>query len=136
MFKAPLSFYGRIRRTEFALTQILYMITYFFVLVFENNKAVGSWIVIILLLPIYLLISQGAKRCHDLGRSGWWQLVPFYGLMMFFAAGDFGPNQYGDNPKGEGNADYDEFGYDFKTGKMMGAEGSEPSQALREIKPD
>jgi uncharacterized membrane protein YhaH (DUF805 family) len=136
MFKDPFSFYGRIRRTELALTQILYMVIYFFVLVFENNETVGGWIGFILLLPGYLLISQGAKRCHDLGKSGWWQLVPFYGLMMFFSAGDFGPNEYGDNPKGEGNAKYDAFGYDFKTGKMMDADRNDEVAVVPEIKPD
>ncbi len=136
MFKDPFSFYGRIRRTEFALTQIFYLIIYFFVLIFENNNSVGSWIEITLLLPIYLLISQGAKRCHDLGKSGWWQLVPFFAFQMFFSAGDFGPNEYGDNPKGEGNEAYDAFGYDFKTGKMIEIDESGPSQALQDIKPD
>jgi len=72
MFKDPFSFYGRIRRTEFALTHIFYFIVHFFVLIVENNKSVGSWIEFTKLLPIYLLMSQGAKRCHDLGKSGWW----------------------------------------------------------------
>ncbi|WP_293741184.1 DUF805 domain-containing protein [uncultured Pedobacter sp.] len=126
MFKDPFSFYGRIRRTEFALTQIFYFIVYFFVLIVKNNKSVGSWIEFTKLLPIYLLMSQGAKRCHDLGKSGWWQLVPFYMLMMFFSPGDFGPNEYGDNPKGEGNERYDAFGYELKTGKTIAAGEHDP----------
>jgi uncharacterized membrane protein YhaH (DUF805 family) len=136
MFRDPFSFYGRIRRTEFALTQVFYMIIHFFVLILQANNTFGSWIEIALLLPIYQLISQGAKRCHDLGKSGWWQLIPFYAILMFFATGDFGPNEYGDNPKGEGNEDYDAFGYNFKTGKMIEADENGPSQALQEIKPD
>ncbi|QNN40374.1 DUF805 domain-containing protein [Pedobacter roseus] len=133
MFNDPFSFYGRIRRTEYALTIIIYYIFYFFVMVFQNNATFGDWIGIILLLPIYLVISQGAKRCHDLGKSGWWQLVPFYGFAMLFSSGDYGPNEYGDNPKGEGNESYDEFGYDVKTGKMMDVNGN-ASQLGEEIK--
>ena len=117
MFKDPFSFYGRIRRTEFGLTYVLYMVCYFFVLIF--NEKGTDWIGIILLLPLYLLVSQGAKRCHDLGKSGWWQLIPFYGFVMIFGTGDYGQNEYGDNPKGEGNVYDNPFGYDVKTGKMV-----------------
>jgi len=130
MFKDPFSFYGRIRRTELALTQIFYMIINFFVIILQENKTFGSWIEITLLLPLYLLISQGAKRCHDLGKSGWWQLIPFYAIFMFFAAGDYGPNEYGDNPKGEGNDNFDAFGYDFKSGKMAEANANNIPQEL------
>ena len=42
-------------------------------------------------------------------------------LMMFFSPGDYGPNEYGDHPKGEGNERYDASGYDFKTGKTIAA---------------
>ncbi|MCZ4222619.1 DUF805 domain-containing protein [Pedobacter rhodius] len=117
MFKDPFSFYGRIRRTEFGLTYVFYLICYFFVIIFSEKGV--EWIGVILLLPFYLMVSQGAKRCHDLGKSGWWQLIPFYGLVMLFGSGDYGQNEYGDNPKGEGNVYENPFGYDVKTGKMI-----------------
>ena len=44
---------------------------------------------------LVFLLSQGAKRCHDLGKSGWYQIIPFFFIWMAFAPGDDGPNEYG-----------------------------------------
>ncbi len=107
MFKAPFSFDGRIRRTEYGLSYLLYTVfSVPFNIYFQSNEPpVGVTIVFFLLLIPFLwfFIAQGAKRCHDRGNSGWYQLVPFYGFWMLFADSDHGPNEYGPNPKGVGN---------------------------------
>ena len=112
MFKAPFSFDGRIRRLEYGLSYLIYLV---FALPFniylrmsENsyNGPSGTILVIffILLIPfLWFMLAQGAKRCHDRGNSGWFQLIPFYGLWMLFADSEHGPNEYGPNPKGQGN---------------------------------
>jgi uncharacterized membrane protein YhaH (DUF805 family) len=56
-------------------------------------------LIVIYLASAWLLLSQGAKRCHDRDNSGWFQLVPFYVLWMLFAQGYDGKNRYGPDPR-------------------------------------
>jgi uncharacterized membrane protein YhaH (DUF805 family) len=48
---------------------------------------------------IWILIAQGARRCHDRNNSGWFQIIPFYYAWMLFADGDPFNNKYGIDPK-------------------------------------
>jgi len=104
MFKNPFSFEGRIRRTEYGISIIIYTIC-----VTILNAIVGASngdpaILLFAYIPLlWFLWAQGAKRCHDVGNSGWWQLIPFYFLWMIFQDGEPGSNKYGENPKGIGN---------------------------------
>ena len=49
---------------------------------------------------MYWATVQAIKRAHDRGASGWWILVPFYGLWLLFGDSVAGENEYGANPKG------------------------------------
>ena len=99
MFRDPFSFEGRIRRTEYGFTLLIYAASWFVVAAVMSGN--GSQIGLLLLIPTFwFLWAQGAKRCHDRGNSGWWQIIPFYYLVLLFGDGDLGPNQYGTNPKG------------------------------------
>lgn len=111
MFKKPFSFKGRIRRTEFGLSYILYIAG--IVALSEFIETAGNSILIgLLFIPlVWFLLAQGAKRCHDRGNSGFYQLIPFYVFWMLFADGETGENEFGLNPKGIGNSgDVDEVG--------------------------
>ncbi|MFZ4399964.1 MAG: GYF domain-containing protein [Bacteroidales bacterium] len=107
MFKNPFSFEGRIRRTEWGITIIITTACYiiitaieYFVLSIDPADEV-RFINYLLMAPFtFFGLAQGAKRCHDVGNSGWWQLIPFYGLLLLFQEGQEGSNLYGDNPKG------------------------------------
>lgn len=108
MFKNPFSSEGRIRRLEYGLSLIIYY-AYSFVmglllgsigLIDDADSPKSKLVLFIVLIPgIWFLLSQGAKRCHDRGNSGWYQLIPFYGFWMLFADGDAYENEYGENPK-------------------------------------
>lgn len=117
MFKNPFSFDGRIRRLEFGLTMIIYMVIYLSVLgiVAASGSEIGMLAFLIFIPLVWFVWAQGAKRCHDLGRSGWFQLIPFYGLIMLFHDGDPGRNEYGFNAKGVPGPD----------GQLEGSEQSE-----------
>ena len=104
MFKNPFSFEGRIRRTEYGLTIIIKYASSFIIGFFIGSAGLGDGMMYIFLIPVYWFqLAQGAKRCHDRGNSGWYQIIPFYPLWMFFADSDNGINEYGPNPKGLGN---------------------------------
>ncbi|MFL1013643.1 DUF805 domain-containing protein [Flavisericum labens] len=108
MFKNPFSFKGRIRRLEYGLSYLAYMIFANFadLIYLTLDIQISEIINLIILLPsVYFILAQGAKRCHDRGNSGWYQIIPFYVFWMVFADSDYGPNEYGDNPKDNGNHD-------------------------------
>ncbi len=94
MFKHPFSFEGRIGRAEYAITYGAYIALYITVNVIRLEGA-GAFLGILFIPAIWIVFAQGAKRCHDLGKSGWWQIIPFYFFVMLFQAGDFGANEYG-----------------------------------------
>ena len=103
MFRNSFSFEGRIRRLEYGLSFIIYYIWLFFCAFVSfsiNADNFDGIYFLLMILGFYFLIAQGAKRCHDRGNTGWYQLIPFYGLWMLFGDGDIGTNNYGANPKG------------------------------------
>jgi len=105
MFENPFSFNGRIRRKEYAISVTFYLAAYFHMLgylrsPFEqlNSPAVA---LVVAIPALWFLWAQGAKRSHDLGNSGWYQLIPFYIFWLLFQDGQPGSNEYGLNPKGD-----------------------------------
>jgi uncharacterized membrane protein YhaH (DUF805 family) len=97
MFKNIFSFDGRIRRTEYGISIIIFAFaTVIIKLIAELD---GLFVFIFQLPAIWFLCAQGAKRCHDVGNSGWWQLIPFYGFWLLFQDGAKDKNQYGYNPR-------------------------------------
>lgn len=94
MFRHPFSFDGRIGRKEFAITYGAYLAFYLTVeALLEEDYS--SFLVLLFIPAIWVLIAQGSKRCHDLGKGGGWQVIPFYFFWMLFAEGDPGANEYG-----------------------------------------
>lgn len=110
-----LSFKGRFGRAQYWLSQVLQLVLLFglVVLIGMLLGAIGvpasavdnPMGFVIAVAYFWMMIASHAKRWHDLGRSGWWQLValiPFGGIyvvvMCGFVRGDTGPNRYGPDP--------------------------------------
>lgn len=113
MFKNPFEFTGRIRRAEYALSMIVYIVSYsafyyaFYYLTVHTKESaeiyVGMLFILFWIPSFWFLIAQTTKRCHDTGKSGWYQLIPFYVFILFFDDSEYGINKYGLNPKNKGN---------------------------------
>lgn len=117
-------FEGRSRRMEYWMFYLGQLILYtvlavFFVFVSVALGSAGAEMAaLIILIPFFLLmlalfiptLAVTVRRLHDQDKSGWWiliQLIPFGGLVLLVFMvldGTPGPNQYGSDPKGKGDA--------------------------------
>jgi uncharacterized membrane protein YhaH (DUF805 family) len=99
-------FSGRARRTEFWMFTLFNVIIAVVLGIIDaaiKTSVPGYLYELAVLVPT---LAVGARRLHDTGRSGWWQLIgliPFVGaivLIVFWALeGTPSDNQYGSNPK-------------------------------------
>ena len=55
-----------------------------------------STLVALILMPA--VICVGARRMHDVDKSGWFMLIPIYNLILFLTEGDEFPNRFGPVP--------------------------------------
>ncbi|WP_242220134.1 DUF805 domain-containing protein [Bacillus cereus group sp. BfR-BA-01380] len=109
VLKNYVGFRGRARRKEYwTFTLINYIIFFVFGMLGKTvdilNALVGLYMLAILLPGL----AVGARRLHDTGKSGWWQLlcfIPIIGgiVLIVFCCQDSqeGDNKYGSNPKAD-----------------------------------
>ena len=98
-------FTGRARRKEYWMFILFYVIFYIAAMVVDI--VLGTFLITLVFALGMLIpsISLAARRLHDTGRSGWWQLIaliPFVGfiiLLVFLVMDSSADNQYGPNPK-------------------------------------
>ena len=102
VLKSYTLFTGRARRSEFwKFVLVSFIIS---IVLGTISDALETLYALAILVPS---LAVGARRLHDIGKSGWWQLlvlIPIVGwivLIVFFVL-DSEPkdNQYGSNPKG------------------------------------
>lgn len=93
------TFEGRARRAEywyFYLFVFLISMVASFVAGMINLPALSLIVSLGLIIPN---IAAGVRRMHDVGKSGWFLLIPIYNLILAITPGEVGPNKYGPDPK-------------------------------------
>jgi uncharacterized membrane protein YhaH (DUF805 family) len=73
----------------------------------SGTGALGGLYSLAVLLPS---LGVAIRRMHDVGKSGWFLLIPIYNLILACTAGDEGPNEYGPDPKSNYEDQIDEIG--------------------------
>lgn len=105
MFKNVFLFKGRARRSEFWVAYAVFFAAMMLpsaILDAGGDSGFLTFLCIVLIIGgIWLFLSEGTRRCHDLGHSGFWMLIPYYIFWMLFQNSKVGTNEYGNNPKGE-----------------------------------
>ena len=93
-------FDGRARRAEywsFALFNLIASVIVGIIAGIVKIELLGNLYSLAVLLPS---IAVGVRRMHDVGKSGWYLLIPIYNLILAVTEGDKGDNEYGPDPKG------------------------------------
>ena len=88
-------FSGRARRSEywyFVLVNVV--ISFALGYVFPMLSTIYS---VAILIPS---LAAAVRRMHDVGKSGWFILIPIYNLVLAVTDSQPGANEYGENPKG------------------------------------
>ena len=85
-FKKYADFSGRASRSEFWWFELFLLIGSIVTMIidimmlgytFEDDGPIQIIFAVVTFLPV---IAVGARRLHDINRSGWWQLIAFTGI--------------------------------------------------------
>jgi uncharacterized membrane protein YhaH (DUF805 family) len=96
-FKNYVNFNGRASRAEY-WWYILFVILAAILAMFISVKLYA----IVWLGTLLPSLAVAIRRMHDVGKSGWYILIPIYSLILVLTEGQKGDNQYGADPYGGG----------------------------------
>jgi len=91
-------FKGRARRSEywyFVLFNIIFSFSLALTDMYTHFPLQGLYSLFVLLPSI----AVGVRRMHDVGKSGWFLLIPIYNLVLACTEGRSEENKYGPDPK-------------------------------------
>jgi len=92
------TFKGRASRSEywyFVLFNVIFSIVLGFVSGIVDLPILYTIYSLALLIPS---IAVAVRRMHDVGKSGWFVLIPIYDLILACTQGVKGENEYGTEP--------------------------------------
>lgn len=96
------NFNGRARRKEYWMFFLFNVLISAILGVIDGNAGndvLSNVYTIALLLPS---LAVAVRRMHDVGKSGWYILIPIYNLILACTEGNTGENEYGADPKSDG----------------------------------
>ena len=103
-FKQYADFNGRTKRKDYWMFVLFYLLFNIAAKLLDWSLNVDFVSVIYSLILLLPCLSMSARRLHDTGRTGWWQLImliPIIGLLVliyFYIQNSQGDNQYGYKP--------------------------------------
>lgn len=107
VLKKYATFSGRARRKEYWMF-VLFNMIFTFIITFVDSrlKLRGFFAGIYAIAIIIPSIAVCVRRLHDIGKSGAWYFISFipligsiWKLVLMCREGDYGINEYGENPK-------------------------------------
>ncbi|MCK4904829.1 DUF805 domain-containing protein [bacterium] len=94
-------FSGRARREEYWMFFLFNVIISFILGIIKGITGMSMVSTIYSLAVLIPGIAVGVRRMHDVGKNGWFLLIPIYSLILAVTEGNKGDNQYGSDPKAE-----------------------------------
>ena len=116
VFENYANFNGRARRSEYWYFALMNLIILIIAAVLDSTLGFnfsplpyGYLYALVALATFIPGLAVAVRRLHDVGKSGWFYfiiLIPLVGaiwlLVLFFTEGNQGDNQYGSDPKANG----------------------------------
>lgn len=103
VFENYANFNGRARRKEYWMFFLVNVIIAFILgfvagLISPKLVMIANVYSLVVLIPG---IAVAIRRMHDVGKSGWFVLIPIYNLILACTEGEKGSNVYGADPKNQ-----------------------------------
>lgn len=95
-------FSGRARRKEYWMFFLFNMIFAYGLQILALVAEVPALLFLAVIYAFAVLIPSlavGVRRMHDVGKSGWYLLIPIYSFILAVTDSDMSDNAYGPNPK-------------------------------------
>ncbi len=91
-------FSGRASRKEYwSFTLFMFIMNVVLAMIDEQMNLdydlLGTIFTFVTFLP---MIAVACRRLHDVNKSGWFQLIPIYNLILWLKKGDTATNRFGD----------------------------------------
>ncbi len=99
VFKNYANFNGRARRSEYWYFTLFVIICYVALGFIDRMLGMAVLSMIFMLGVLVPAIAVGVRRMHDVGKPGWFILIPIYSLILACTDGVKGENEYGPDPK-------------------------------------